>query len=311
MYTDVISGQSSDVLDTSLKSGNFQTIPGTVLLFGEYSILYASKALVMPYHGFVGRFELGGDQTKSHETIKLLVEYLKDKNFCHLDFDKLDKDLRDGLYFNSKIPIGQGMGSSGAITAALMKSYGKDIHSLSHGELKKQLGAVESFFHGTSSGFDPLVCYLDDILLNLNDGEIRPVQFNTNSKIKPKIYLISTGEKRNGRKVISKFMTKMSDPGFKKNYNEHYIPLNDKCISEFQTNYVAFKDSLKELSQQQLDLFLDTMSLEVQLMWKTGLSSEDYFMKLCGAGGGGFYLAFSFKDTFKAPQGWIQIEVSK
>jgi mevalonate kinase len=39
-------------------------------------------------------------------------------------------------------------------------------------------------------------------------------------------------------------------------------------------------------------------------LWKEGLETEDYFLKLCGSGGGGFVMGFtrdyeSIKDKFQ------------
>jgi hypothetical protein len=43
-----------------------------------------------------------------------------------LDFDKIETDLNNGLYFNSSIPQGFGVGSSGALVAALYNQYATD-----------------------------------------------------------------------------------------------------------------------------------------------------------------------------------------
>ena len=39
------------------------------------------------------------------------------------DFDKLDSDLQNGMYFDSSIPQGYGVGSSGALVAAFYDRY--------------------------------------------------------------------------------------------------------------------------------------------------------------------------------------------
>ena len=37
----------------------------------------------------------------------------------------------------------------------------------------------------------------------------------------------------------------------------------------------------------------------IESTWKEGLKSKDYFLKLCGSGGGGYIIGFSF-DLLKA-----------
>ena len=49
------------------------------------------------------------------------MKYLKNlnRNLVEFNWGKLDNDIKENLYFNSNIPQGYGLGSSGALIAAV------------------------------------------------------------------------------------------------------------------------------------------------------------------------------------------------
>ena len=100
-----------------------------------------------------------------YEVITSLIE--QEKLLCEFNINKLEEDLNNGLFFESSIPEGYGLGSSGALVAALYNAYvinpieGRvDIKQNDLLTLKRIFAQIESFYHGTSSGLDPLICYL-------------------------------------------------------------------------------------------------------------------------------------------------------
>ena len=82
------------------------------------------------------------------------------------------------MYFDSSIPQGYGVGSSGALVAAIYDEYASDkitvLENLTRDkllQLKTIFSEMESFFHGKSSGLDPLNSYLSiPILINSKDN---------------------------------------------------------------------------------------------------------------------------------------------
>lgn len=286
---------------------NFDRMPGKVLLFGEYSVLFNSQGLITPYEGFYGKLSLDGFKTQSHEILKSLANYLSEKSISYIDLIKLEKDLSEGLFFDSNIPVGQGMGSSAAVTAALIKSYGIDIDKISLSELQEKLGLIESYFHGKSSGFDPLVCCLNNTLLKTKEGTLESI---TLPRIEQslRIFLVPTEESREGAKVIGHFLEKMKVESFRNHYLNDYIPLNDLCIQHFLNQSADLESHFEKLSKAQFQFFSDTMSPEVILLWNKGLEQKSFFLKQCGAGGGGFYLAFSFDPKFSPESSWIDLK---
>ncbi len=149
-----------------------------ILLFGEYSIIENSMGLSIPYNFYQGSLktgELKGEtRVKSNDHLKKYFNHLLQLNesgdlICDLNFDQFGEDLEKGLYFDSNIPQGFGVGSSGAVCAAVYSNYALNGISTDDGlkkqeivELKLIFSQLESYFHGKSSGIDPLICYLNN-----------------------------------------------------------------------------------------------------------------------------------------------------
>jgi mevalonate kinase len=60
-----------------------------------------------------------------------------------------------------------------------------------------------------------------------------------------------------------------------------------------------FLNHFSDLSKLQYVYFEKMIPQNLKEIWLTGLESKEYYMKLCGAGGGGFYLLYS--ATGKVP----------
>ena len=158
---------------------NEQSFNSKILLFGEYSIIQDSMGLTLPYNEFNGKLTFNENEKKEQfviESNEHLVEFanylqklLVSKQLeCDFDIDSFKNDIKKGMYFQSTIPQGFGVGSSGALVAAVYGKYTKnkiEIDSAPNKEtilnLKAILAKMESHFHGSSSGVDPLICYLN------------------------------------------------------------------------------------------------------------------------------------------------------
>jgi mevalonate kinase len=89
------------------------------------------------------------------------------------DLAELKSDVETGMYFDSSIPQGYGVGSSGALVAAIYDRYAQDkitvLENLTREkllQLKNIFSQMESFSR-KSSGLDPLNSYLSiPILIN-------------------------------------------------------------------------------------------------------------------------------------------------
>ncbi|MDP2454562.1 MULTISPECIES: mevalonate kinase [unclassified Kaistella] len=284
-----------------------------ILLFGEYGIIEDSQGLTLPYSFYKGTLkfsDLESDfEEKSNESLLKYSEYLKDlqlpKTF-QLDISKFKKDIKKGLFFDSNIPQGYGVGSSGALVAAIfekysLKSYGPE--QVSKDELKNLrtiFGQMESYFHGKSSGIDPLICYMNLPILIESKDSVEKVSVPASHEGKGAIFLIDSGMTGETGPMVQIFFEKMKTEGFRKTMKEEFIRYNNACIDAFlKKEMTPLFRNLKSLSVWAYEHFKPMIPESIYNAWKKGLDTNAYYLKLCGSGGGGYILGFT-KDYQKA-----------
>lgn len=287
---------------------------GKILLFGEYGVIFNSMALTIPYTHFKGElsfisrykytdFEWARD---SNESLKVYAQHLKtlsDQTVgCSLNLDQFQRDLDKGMYFESSIPQGYGVGSSGALVAAIYNKYAEEkiksdrrLSKKSVMKLKDVFSRMEAFFHGKSSGLDPLNCYIQYPLFIQDSSEIITVAIPRNKFDKNgAIFLINSGAPGKTAPLVNHFLENYKNNEFKKMIDEDFIPTNNNCIrSLLDGQGPEFFQSLEKLSNLQLSHFQRMIPDSIQGIWEKGLETGDYSMKLCGSGGGGFMLGFT------------------
>jgi mevalonate kinase len=285
---------------------NSAEVTSKVLLFGEYSVLFNSQALTIPYSCYSGQLKFS-EKNNLHGYLADFLTYLK-KNDSPMNLIQLEKDLDLGLFFDSDIPIGQGLGSSAALTAGIFKAYCPESIVMSLNELKYELGKIESYFHGKSSGIDPLVCFVGEPILLKNKKELQIIPSNL-SQDSMRLFLVPSKESRKGKDVINIILNKLKQPKFIRKFSNDYVSINDLCVNQFLSKSSKIKSSILELSHLQFDLFDEIISKDIKKIWSEGLRTNQFAMKLCGAGGGGMYLAFSFDDHFVSPLSWQELNL--
>lgn len=288
---------------TSSKS-NFNS---KVLLFGEYSVVRSGDALCLPYSLFDGHLTFPKENVRIDSELKALCQYLKKlKNeqrlLIDLDVTSFEFDISQGLSFNSTIPQGYGVGSSGALCAAVFDRYHNgDLKALSEVDLKAAFAQIESHFHGSSSGIDPLISYYNRPIKIVSKGQLEFVDLPIfEGKGKGAIFLLNTGRPRRTEPLVNLFLEKCKTDSFSKLCDQVLLPINDNCIEHFLCGDVdRLYEDFKELSDFQFRHFAPMIPKLCVDIWENGINGEDYFLKLCGAGGGGFLLGMT-KDFDKA-----------
>ena len=167
--------------------------------------------------------------------------------------------------------------------------------------LKIIFAAMESFFHGKSSGLDPLNSYLSlPILINSQD-HIEPTGIpSQNPDGKGAVFLLDSGIVGETAPMVSIFMENMKQEPFRKMMKEEFINYTDACVNDFLNgNLTSLFSNIKQLSNLVLHNFKPMIPKEFHAVWKHGLESNDYYLKLCGSGGGGYILGFA-QDFEKA-----------
>lgn len=282
-----------------------------ILLFGEYGIIKDSKGLSIPYNFYNGALKIDEHHTvgtkRSNDNLKRFTKYLeelrgKEPNLVTFDLDRLNKDVEAGLYFDSSIPEGYGVGSSGALVAAIYDKYASDkitvLENLTREkllQLKNIFAEMESFFHGKSSGLDPLNSYLSlPILINSKDN-IEPAGIPSQTLDgQGAVFLLDSGSTGETAPMVQIFMNNMKQEGFRNMLKEQFVKHTDACVDDFLKGDVkSLFGNIKQLSKVVLDNFKPMIPKEFHKLWKKGIETNAYYLKLCGSGGGGYMLGFT------------------
>jgi len=279
-----------------------------ILLFGEYGIIKDSKGLSIPYNFYNGALKRDENPTheaqESNESLKRFAAYLEglDNSLVTFNISKLQKDVASGMYFDSSIPQGYGVGSSGALVAAIYDKYASDkitvLENLTREKLLKLkaiFSEMESFFHGKSSGLDPLNSYLSlPILINSKDNIEATGIPSQKTEGKGAVFLIDSGIVGETAPMVSIFMESMKNEGFRSMLKDQFIKHTDACVDDFLKGDMKslFKNT-KQLSKVVLNNFKPMIPAQFHELWKKGLETNEYYLKLCGSGGGGYILGFT------------------
>ena len=278
-----------------------------ILLFGEYGIIEDSQGLTLPYSFYKGTLKFSDNQSdfekKSNESLQKYSDYLTtlelSKDF-KIDVEAFKKDIEKGLFFDSNIPQGYGVGSSGALVAAIFEKYSfkkynpSTISKTQLKDLKKVFGELESYFHGKSSGIDPLICYMNLPILIENRESVDKVSIPKEEAGKGAIFLIDSGSIGETGPMVQIFFEKLKNEGFRKTLKEEFIKYNNACIDTFLNKEMTpFFKNLKNLSKWAYVHFKPMIPNNLYNAWKKGLDTNAYYLKLCGSGGGGYILGFA------------------
>ncbi len=285
-----------------------------ILLFGEYGIIKDSKGLTIPYNSYQGALkksdETSEEELKSNKNLAKFYTYLsklEDSELISFRLDELKTDIEEGMYFDSSIPQGYGVGSSGALVASIYDKYGNDkitvLENLTRDKLlklKEIFSLMESFFHGKSSGLDPLNSYLSIPILIKSKNNLEATGIPSQKEGKGAVFLLDSEMIGETEPMVNIFMNKMKNEGFRKMLNEDFAKYTDACIDDFlKGNVKSLFGNVKQLSKVVLDNFKPMIPSSFHKIWKNGIESNDYYLKLCGSGGGGYILGFT-EDYDKA-----------
>lgn len=313
-----------------MQQGKENSFNSKILLFGEYGIIHDSMGLSIPFSSFEGKFTFepvklaGKNIAESNKSLKKYATYLRGlieeaKLIFVLDIEAFEADIENGMVFDSSIPQGFGVGSSGALVAAIYDKYAlekipndREITANEMIKLKEHLSQMESYFHGRSSGLDPLICYLKHPILIRSKEDIDAVGMpGMDAEGKGAIFLINTGKPGETQPMVNLFLEKCKEEGFFHVMKHEIIPFNDNCIRTFLKGEVKeMFSNLKELSRLALNYLKPMIPTKFHKLWKHGIETQAYYLKLCGSGGGGYILGFTQDlDHAKSELGGQEIEV--
>lgn len=282
-----------------------------ILLFGEHAINKGSRGLSIPYNFYNGGLKVDDNKSEeakdSNASLRRFVSYLEtmqqeNPDLVTFDLELLKLNVEAGMYFDSSIPQGYGVGSSGALVAAVYDQYAQNkitvLENLTREKLlklKSVFSKMESFFHGTSSGLDPLNSYLSiPILINSHDNIEATGIPTQNTEGKGAVFLLDSGMVKQTAPMVSIFMESLKDKGFRAMVKNQFVKYTDASIENFLHGDIkALFENTKKLSKVVLNNFKPMIPEQFHGIWQQGIDSNDYYLKLCGSGGGGYILGFT------------------
>lgn len=262
--------------------------PAKVLLFGEHRVLRGASALAIPYQGLGASWHFGEPTDAVLSSFAtFLIEALRDDQF---DKAKLARDVEAGIQLSTSIPFGYGLGSSGTVCAAFWDRYHiSPALPYTISELQQLLATMESFFHGQSSGIDPLVSYIDQPLQIVPNGS--PRRCTLAGSWRPHFFLLDTGLPRQSGPLIRQFINQYDhDQAWRKAVEEQWGKADSLCQEALlKGDFELLAKAFWALSEAQLQLLPFLVPEKIQAL----CLGKSYALKVCGAGGGGYMLGWT------------------
>lgn len=162
---------------------------------------------------------LYGDATSDHYSDSLVGEFTKDsESVLNNNYAQIEKMLlpfeQMSIQITSNIPIGRGYGSSAAVLAALVKAFNNAFElNLSDDEIFIRVYELECFWHGKSSGIDPIMAILGGLqyIQPTNPPKLANATKIKKSKLLNNLTYIDTGKSKSSTGECVSFVANSSD----------------------------------------------------------------------------------------------------
>lgn len=277
--------------------------PAKLLLFGEYTVLNGSQALAIPLNQWHGRWVQQKDTKHADEALFAYVAWMQSNEIIEASIAaNIMDDANHGWHYEADIPIGFGLGSSGAFVAALYDRYiarADQTTVSSHDILRK----MEGFFHGSSSGMDPLVSFSGKALYKSEKNDLQiisdpgwPEGYN--------LFLLDTGVTRSTSSLVQTYREMLDNDNFKIKIERQLIPMVEHAIHFYLSGAgTKLEECISVISEFQRNYFSSFIPDRTKIQWDALIKKPGVFVKFCGAGGGGYFLVVStpiFNDELPA-----------
>ena len=113
-----------------------------------------------------------------------------------------------------------------------------------------------------------------------------------------KLFLINTHIERKTAPYVNLFLEKCKEPKFMKTIEKSLIPANNIAIQAYlHGKHSELMKCVKIISQLQMDLMPEFIPPAFHDVWRQGQKHNQYHLKICGAGGGGFIIGVAKADA--------------
>jgi mevalonate kinase len=277
--------------------------PGKTILVGEHAVVYSQPAIAIPVHQIKARVSVQADvlgkpgqvifhapDIKLHST----SENLDARHPFNIALNVIKRQINSdhipacSVNIKSTVPIASGLGSSAAISVALIKALGSFTGlTLNKQQIADLAYEVEIQYHGTPSGIDNTVIAFEQPILFKKGEGFRIINPSNNFSF----ILADSGISGNTKQAVSLVRTSMEkDP-------EKFKELFEK-IGSFvyeAENYMITSDYLNLgkilTSNHHLLQLLGVSHPKLDKLVMTATDSGAYGAKLCGGGLGGNIVA--------------------
>ena len=270
--------------------------PSKLLLFGEYTVLCGSQALAVPLNHWHGKW-INADMPDA-EQLNSILTYSSWLSANQLISSAVQQQMMDdveaGWIYTADIPIGYGLGSSGAYVAAIYDRYVRTDSNYS--PAKDVLSKMEGYFHGASSGMDPMVSFHQNAVYKDEKGLFHLVTTPAWPE-GMKVYLLDSGSGRATGPLVNTFKTSLDQPEFRDRIERDLIPVVEHAIHFYLLGQETMLEScLSVISQFQRNYFEMLIPEAIKHQWDQLAAIPGTYVKFCGAGGGGYFLMFTTMD---------------
>lgn len=279
------------------------------MLVGEYGVIAGGSALTIPFPKFNARIRLKDDIPPGKldeaersgqylEKIFLFISALPENTFhAQPDLGQFSANLQK-YWLDMNIPTGYGIGSSGAVSAAIYDIFFSGVTHMTLEQKRNDLAAIESYFHGKSSGVDPLTCHARTPLYFQCNGKISMVELKP-SQIPGgyRFFLLDSGERFETGPLVKYFLDQMKISGFAAAIRNEYLILNQRLIETLLSERQADAGMLlRAISDFQFTHFRKMIPASMIDYWIEGQISNEFYLKLNGSGGG-FMLGITHESS--------------
>jgi mevalonate kinase len=283
--------------------------PSKLLLFGEYTVLSGSQALAVPLSHWKGEWRQD-ENAVIHEDSPLYayVDWLKAHDLISAaSAAHMITDAEEGWMYEADIPIGYGLGSSGAFVAALYDRYITKENTTTPSSVLEMLARMEGYFHGSSSGMDPMVSYTGEAVYKNEQGAFQSVH-DPGWPEGYKVYLLDSGIERSTGPLVHIFKELLKDPEFKTRIKRELIPVVEHAIHFYLSGTGSMlEECISVISQFEREYFSMLIPDPVKDQWDELIELPGVYVKFCGAGGGGYFQVIS---TSNHPSGLFKNLIS-
>ncbi|MEM6724534.1 MAG: hypothetical protein AAF598_10880 [Bacteroidota bacterium] len=277
--------------------------PAKLLLFGEHALLRGALALAIPFERFGGHWAQSTDSRlevlRSQEALRRMGAYVRESEVAdQYDWQAFLSAIDQGWYFDSDIPQGYGLGSSGALVAAFYDQYAKK-KATNLKDLRQDLRFIESFYHGSSSGIDPLVSYLGQPIIVHPDQRIEPFEAEAAEGLLSHLFLLDSELPRETGPLVNWFLESMEAEAYQIAFHGELKPAIQSAIEGFKMGDLErLCLAFRQISDWQISGKMQPMVPAImEPIWQ----ADTYILKVCGAGGGGYFLGLA-QPSFDWPE---------